>query len=76
MPTEIRVYTNAYVLKGGKFRRTMPNGVTIILSETDSPSLVFFDDGSSSGGKLTLVKGRHGESLYVNKITGLISEQQ
>lgn len=64
---------SGYRLERSNIQRTWPKGVTFkSLSKNDSV-LYFFEDGSSSGGAVTLFKGSHAMLVSVNSLTGAVS---
>ena len=70
--------TNAYQVAGGR-AVLLPRSVAFKLVTpeafrrlTDSAQLVFFADGSSTGGELTLSDGRQSVTLLVDWLTGSV----
>ena len=73
--TSITFEDNQYFITGKNLTRTLSGNIKIDVSETAYSEVVFYEDGSSNGGSVTLSKKGYTEHVTVNEITGLIRAQ-
>lgn len=67
-----QIDSTGYRFSERQISRAWPKGVTAFDEATQEIEIIFFDDGSSNGGVVTLSKGQQEAQIIINAITGRV----
>ncbi|MEL7491936.1 MAG: GspH/FimT family pseudopilin [Pseudomonadota bacterium] len=68
----VQIDSTGYRFSERQVSRAWPKGVTVIDEATQAIEVIFFEDGSSNGGVVTLSKGQQEAQVIINAISGRV----